>query len=141
MDLASSGGLMRERRSIIDAVARQALTIQVTTDADRPYLLTTATVIVAALGTVPGQGFVSAAQATSGAATFDGPSNWAASTRFDLGTSPTSQTLTFTPKAAGVHPVYVIERAVSTAATPSLCGETPDKGDDGQNVIGWIQVP
>jgi hypothetical protein len=108
-------------------------------DPTRPYLKVTATVVVAAPGTLPGRGFVNP-QDAAGKATLDDSSTWQASIDVTAQSTASTRTLAFVAKEPGLYPVYVIEHASATTPTPPICGGIPDKGGYGQNVVGWIEV-
>lgn len=141
VDMAALGSDLRAGKPVIPGVVGQPTIVHVNIDPDRPQLKTTATVIVAAPGTVPGHGFSNPSQDVPGSPTLDDSGSWKASLDIAAQTQRSAQNLTFVPKVPGLYPVYVIEHATSTATAPTFCGGIPDKGGDAQNVVGWIQVP
>jgi hypothetical protein len=141
VDMAALGSDLRAGKPVIPGVVGQPTIVHVNIDPDRPQLKTTATVIVAAPGTLPGHGFSNPSQHAPGSLTLDDSGNWKASLDIAAQTQKSTQNLTFVPKVPGLYPVYVIEHATSTATPPTFCGGIPDKGGDAQNVVGWIQVP
>ncbi len=139
LGLPTSPAAAREGRPLIAGAVGAATTIPVMIDPTRPYLKVTATVIVAAPGTLPGRGFVNPEDAV-GKPTLDDPNTWQASIGVTAQSTASARTFAFVPKEPGLYPVYVVEHASAITSNPPLCGGIPDKGGDAQNVVGWINV-
>jgi hypothetical protein len=140
VDLSDAGIAKRGGRPVIAAVAGRPASLHVRVDADRPYLDTSATVVIAVPGTIPGQGFANLSQQASGVSTVDDQSTWKASMNVAAQAHDSAQTLRFTPTGTGTYPVYVILRSTPKVANPPSCSGIPDTGGRGENVVGWIQV-
>ena len=114
----------------------RGITLPISIDAGRPGLTTSAQLVVALPGTAAGAGFVAGAAQTS----LSDKSTWLAVAGIQFSSVSTTNSLAFTPAAAGRYPVYIVEHSQALSATPPLCGGVPDKGGDVQALVGWVDA-